>query len=92
MNEEQFQKLSKACHIQFSSEEKAFMLCNLSKVLSYAELLYEINTENIQPCKQVVEDLSNYLREDLIGPTLSKEEFLANAPDKIGGMIKIPPR
>ena len=35
--------------------------------------------------------LKNRMREDEVKEVLSREEFLANAPDQIGGMIRIPP-
>jgi len=31
------------------------------------------------------------MREDLVVPTLTREEFLANAPAHVGGMVRVPP-
>jgi len=32
----------------------------------------------------------NVFREDIVKNTLEREKLLENAPDKIGGMIKVP--
>lgn len=90
LKEEEFQKLTKLCHIKCSPEEKEALFSHLSKILSYAELLNEVGTEDIPPCDLVVKTLSNVLREDEIGPTLPKEQLLENSPSHIGGMIKVP--
>jgi aspartyl-tRNA(Asn)/glutamyl-tRNA(Gln) amidotransferase subunit C len=83
--------LTKLCRIECSQEEKEKLFEKLSNILSYMDLLGEVGTQDITPCNQVIETLNNIMREDKVGETLSREEFLANSPSHIGGMIKIPP-
>lgn len=90
IDENKFERLTELCHIQCSAEEKIDLFLNLSKILSYVELLNEIGTEDIEPCDQVLKTVHNVLREDVVGKTLPREEFLANAPSHIGGMVKVP--
>ncbi|HCJ83322.1 MAG TPA: Asp-tRNA(Asn)/Glu-tRNA(Gln) amidotransferase subunit GatC, partial [Parachlamydiales bacterium] len=45
----------------------------------------------VAPCNHVLPQLKNVLREDRAQETLSREEFLKNAPQHIGGMIRVPP-
>jgi aspartyl-tRNA(Asn)/glutamyl-tRNA(Gln) amidotransferase subunit C len=87
-----FHNLEKLCRIQFTEEEKKDMLTNMNNILKHMEELNSINTDNVQPCSYVLQQsLSNVLRKDEIGQTLSHEDFLRNAPDQIGGMIRTPP-
>lgn len=87
-----FQNLEKLCRIQFSAEEKKEMLKNMNNILKHMEELNEINTDNVQPCAYVSQQsFTNVLRKDAIGETLAREDFLSNAPDQIGGMIRTPP-
>lgn len=91
LTKEEITNLTKLCRIQCTKEEEDDFQAKISDILAYAELLHEVSTQDIPPCSQVIETLSNVMREDEIGPLLSREEFLANSPSQIGGMIKVPP-
>jgi aspartyl-tRNA(Asn)/glutamyl-tRNA(Gln) amidotransferase subunit C len=67
------------------------LLIDLQSILSYVEQLDAIDTDNVAPCNQVLEGICNVMRDDLVGETLSREQFLANAPDKAGGYVRVPP-
>ena len=90
MNEAEFSKLMKLCRIECAAGEKDTLLANVSKVLSYIELLNELNTQDIEPCYQVLDTVTNITRDDEVGTTLPREEFLANTV-QIGGMVRVPP-
>jgi len=91
MEEENFIKLTKLCRISCTEEEKSAFLKSLDNILKYIEALQEVNTDNIPPCNTVLETLSNVMREDVPGETLSRESFLANALAHTGGMVRVPP-
>lgn len=76
--------------IECSDEEKKSLLKDLKEIIVYFEQLNEIPTEDISPCNHVLAEMTNVTREDVIGPTLSREALFANAPSQIGGMFKIP--
>lgn len=77
--------------ISCTEEEQEDLLQNMQKILSYIDLLNELNTENVTPCNQVIPQTSNVMRKDEIGNLMPREAFLENAPSQIGGMVKIPP-
>jgi len=83
--------LIQLCRIQFSEEEKKVLKEDLKKILRYMTLLEEVDTSGAAPCIHVNETLINVLREDVRGSPMNREEFLKNAPDHVGGMIKVPP-
>ncbi len=83
-------KLTKLSRIQCSEDEEAQLLLDLQKILSYVELMNEVDTENVRPCNHVLEEMFNVERDDAVGEVMPREIFLANAPDKIGGMIRVP--
>lgn len=90
VNKETIKNLTKLSRIQCSEEEQESLLKDLKNILTYIELLQEVDTQNVRPCNQVLDDLASVMREDEIGSTLPREEFLANAPSHTGGMIKVP--
>jgi len=91
MDEEELTKLTKLCRIECTEEEKKILQQRLAKILKYIELLGEVDTEGVEPCCRVSENLKSVLREDEVGETLPRELFLANAPAHVGGMIRVPP-
>jgi aspartyl-tRNA(Asn)/glutamyl-tRNA(Gln) amidotransferase subunit C len=84
-------KLTQLSRIRCTEPEKEALLKDLKKILNYMEQLKEIDTENVPPCSHVLEDMVNVTREDIVGPTMPRDTFLANAPSHIGGMIRVPP-
>lgn len=84
--------LKKLCRIDCTPEEEADIIHSVNRVLGYIEQLKEVDTEGVKPCSFVLRSmLKNQLREDEVKDILSRDQFLANAPDQIGGMIRVPP-
>lgn len=84
--------LKKLSRIDCDREEEEDILLSLKRVLDYIEQLNEVDTEGVAPCSFVLRStFKNYLRNDEIEEVMPRDEFLGNAPDKIAGMIRIPP-
>lgn len=83
--------LAKLSRIKCSQEEKHRLATNLKKILSYMELLNEVNTDGVDPCTHVLETIYNVMGDDEIEGEMTREDFFKNAPDHVGGMIKVPP-
>ena len=91
IDKEMIKKLTKLSRIDCTPEEQDALLCDLKEILVYFEELQEVDTNNIPPCNQVLEDMVNVMREDVVGKTMPRDVFLANAPSQVGGMIRVPP-
>ncbi|MBA3239498.1 MAG: Asp-tRNA(Asn)/Glu-tRNA(Gln) amidotransferase subunit GatC [Parachlamydiaceae bacterium] len=90
INKETIKKLTKLSHIQCTEDEEEKLLGDLQSILNYIEQLSAINTDNIPPCTHVSEGMSNVEREDVVGEMFDRSAFLANAPDKAQGLIRVP--
>lgn len=91
INKETIKQLSQLSRIHCTEEEQETLLKDLKKILAYIEQLNEIDTENVPPCNHVLAEITNVTREDRVGHVLNRDDFLANAPAHVGGMIKVPP-
>jgi aspartyl-tRNA(Asn)/glutamyl-tRNA(Gln) amidotransferase subunit C len=60
----------------------------LSAILDYASHLEQLDTDNIPPMATVL-PLQNVMREDVVRPSLPRDEALANAPGKIDGQFRV---
>lgn len=83
--------LENLCRICCTKEEEKELLASLNQILEYINQLDEIDTSDTLPCNNVLQDMiGSVFREDEIGDPMNRDAFLANAPDQIGGMIRIP--
>ena len=83
--------LADLSRIYLSDEEKLVVATSINKILNYMTLVEEVDTTDIAPCTHVLETLSNVMRDDIPSLPMDRELFLKNAPDTVGGMIKVPP-
>jgi aspartyl-tRNA(Asn)/glutamyl-tRNA(Gln) amidotransferase subunit C len=91
-NRQALEHLKKLCRIELEASEELAIEQSLNRVLGYISQLSEVKTEGVKPCTYVLrEGGKEGLRPDVPGETLSQDKFLSNAPDQIGGMIRVPP-
>jgi aspartyl-tRNA(Asn)/glutamyl-tRNA(Gln) amidotransferase subunit C len=90
-DENELKKLAKLCRIECTADEEKALHSQIASILNYIQQLNEVNTDGVEPCYRVSETLKNVMREDVVGDLLPREEFLANAPAHVGGMIRVPP-
>ena len=84
--------LKKLCRIECEEHEEADILKSLKRVIEYVEQLDEVPTGEAKACNHVLNGMTrNRWREDVPEAMLTREQFLANAPDQIAGMIRVPP-
>ena len=83
--------LKKLCRIECSPDEEQDILRSFARVLGYVEALKEVPTDGVPPCNFVLRGmLKNVLREDEIQDVMSREQFFANVPKQVGGMVCTP--
>jgi len=72
-----------------SDEEAQAFSRQFTSIIDYFNMLNEVDTENITPASDIT-NAENVLREDVVRPSMSREEFLKNAPQSERGYIKVP--
>jgi aspartyl-tRNA(Asn)/glutamyl-tRNA(Gln) amidotransferase subunit C len=73
-----------------SDEELAMLEGQLNHILDQYAILARLDTDEIPPTAQTIE-LENILREDVVQDSLPVEAVLANAPERDGDFIVVPP-
>jgi aspartyl-tRNA(Asn)/glutamyl-tRNA(Gln) amidotransferase subunit C len=71
-------------------DELSLLEGQLNHILDQYGILAQLDTEHIPPTAQTIE-VENILREDVIRPSLDRDEILANAPEKRGEYFLVPP-
>lgn len=85
---ETVERIAALARLGLSQDEKERMREQLSVVLDHISMLEEVSTEDIPPTAQVIE-LQNIMRDDVVEPSLSRDQVLMNAPDTEDGFIKV---
>ncbi len=77
----QVQHIAELAKLRLTEEEIDRMTPQLSAILDHAARLQELNTDAISPTASVV-PLQNVMREDVVQPSMPRDDALQNAPDK----------
>ena len=75
--------------LSLTDAEKEKYALQLNDILAYVEQLNRIDTTNVEPLSQVI-DLTNVMRDDVVTPSLPREEALKNAPARTEKFFKVP--
>ena len=86
---DEVRNVARLARLSFSPEEEGRMVIELNRILDYVEKLNELDTEGVPPTSHVL-PISNVFREDVLVPSLSRDELLANAPSKWRGYFRVP--
>ncbi|MGN7941046.1 Asp-tRNA(Asn)/Glu-tRNA(Gln) amidotransferase subunit GatC [Virgibacillus sp. 6R] len=86
---EQVKHVANLARLAITEEEAEVMTNQLDAIITFAELLNEVDTENVKPTSHVL-DMKNVMREDIPKKGLDNEEVVKNAPDHIDGYIRVP--
>ncbi len=77
----QVEHIAELAKLRLSEDEIAKMTEQLSAILDYAARLQQLDTDSIPPTASVV-PFHNIMRDDVVEPSLPREQVIANAPDK----------
>ena len=88
LSREQVIEIADLAKLDLTEQEIEQYADQLSAVLDYASRLDQLDTDNIPPMSTVV-PLENVMREDVVRPSLSREQVLANAPAAIEGQFRV---
>ena len=86
---EQVDYVARLGRLALNDDEKKKYQGQLDDILKYMDMLAEVETGHVEPMAGPVE-LYTPLREDLVKPSLTVEDALANAPSKTGTTFRVP--
>ncbi|RFU61827.1 Asp-tRNA(Asn)/Glu-tRNA(Gln) amidotransferase subunit GatC [Peribacillus glennii] len=89
ISKDQVKHVAHLARLAITEEETEMFTKQLDQIISFAEQLNELDTENVEPTSHVL-DMKNVMREDIPQKGLPVEEVLKNAPDSKGGQIRVP--
>jgi aspartyl-tRNA(Asn)/glutamyl-tRNA(Gln) amidotransferase subunit C len=83
------EKVAKLARLEISQAEKEAFAKQLSQILTHVETLNHYDTDGVEPTATVLGQV-NVFRDDVVRPSLSVEQALANAPDREANGFAVP--
>ncbi|MBX3064392.1 MAG: Asp-tRNA(Asn)/Glu-tRNA(Gln) amidotransferase subunit GatC [Anaerolineae bacterium] len=88
LSREQVMQIAELAKLELTDAEIDTYAEQLSAVLDYASRLDQLDTSNIPPTATVL-PLENVMREDVVRPSLTRAQVIANAPDAIEAQFRV---
>lgn len=82
--------IAKLARLHITDAEAQEFSSQLSKAFGYFEQISKVATQGIEPLVTPTE-IEAFWREDVVKKELSAEAIVANAPEKVGNLFKVPP-
>lgn len=81
--------VARLARLELGDAEIERMREQLNAILGYIDKLRELDVTNVEPTSHAV-PLVNVMREDEVVPCLPQDQMLANAPDRVGELFRVP--
>ncbi|MCE7945917.1 MAG: Asp-tRNA(Asn)/Glu-tRNA(Gln) amidotransferase subunit GatC [Chloroflexi bacterium CFX4] len=88
LSREEVMQIAELAKLRLTESEIEQYADQLSAVLEYASRLEQLDTADIPPTASVL-PLSNVLRDDVVRPSLAREQVTANAAESIEGQFRV---
>jgi aspartyl-tRNA(Asn)/glutamyl-tRNA(Gln) amidotransferase subunit C len=89
ISREEIEHIASLARLYLTEEEKELFGSQLGSILDYMEKLNELDTRDTEPTSHVL-PISNVMRGDIPGHSISREDALRNAPGHTEKFYKVP--
>ena len=89
LSQQQVEHVAKLSRLKLKAADVERYSRQISSILDYVAQLQEVNVEGLVPMAHPL-PLHSVMREDVVKPSLSVEQVLANAPGKEGPFFTVP--
>jgi aspartyl-tRNA(Asn)/glutamyl-tRNA(Gln) amidotransferase subunit C len=87
---EEVDHIAMLARLGLTPEERERFRDQLGNILGYVALINELDTSKVPPSAQVIR-FENVTRPDVVRPSLTVEQVLANAPAREDDYFRVPP-
>jgi aspartyl-tRNA(Asn)/glutamyl-tRNA(Gln) amidotransferase subunit C len=81
--------VARLARLELSEAEKEQMTAQLDAILGYIDKLNALDTGAVEPTSTVIPMVS-VMRDDVVRPSLDREDALENAPDRADEYFRVP--
>lgn len=81
--------IKELARLRVSEEEAEGLVKDLNSILKYVDQLNEVDTDAVEMLVNPLY-IENVYREDVVESSLTSEDFLMNAPERVEDYLKVP--
>ncbi|WP_455243244.1 Asp-tRNA(Asn)/Glu-tRNA(Gln) amidotransferase subunit GatC [Petrachloros mirabilis] len=89
ITKQEVENVAKLARLEITQAEKETFAKQLSQILTHVEKLNQYDTSGVEPTATVLGQ-TNVFREDVVKPSLTVDQALANAPDRQADGFAVP--
>jgi len=89
ISREEVQHVARLARLHLTDDELERMREQLDAILAYIDKLRQLDVDGVEPTSHAV-PLMDVMRDDALGPCLTQDEALANAPDRADEFFRVP--
>jgi aspartyl-tRNA(Asn)/glutamyl-tRNA(Gln) amidotransferase subunit C len=82
--------VARLARLELTADELGLYTDQLASMLEHFRDIDALDLSDVQPMTQPL-PLQNIFRDDVVGPTLDRDDVLAEAPRAEGGLFRVPP-
>jgi len=86
---DEVQHVAQLAHLEFRKDEIEAMARELDAILEHVQKLQELNVDGVEPTTHAVPVICP-LGDDQVAPSLPRQAVVANAPDTLDGLVRVP--
>ena len=86
---EEVQRVAELARLEITADETARLADEMTGILAFADSIRELDTTDVPPTTHAVE-ITDVLRDDIVGLMLDRDTVLAQAPDAGEGCFIAP--
>ena len=90
LTREEVDHVAYLARLGLDEDERERLRAELGSILDYMQMLEALDTAAIPPTAQVI-PLHNVMRDDVVRPSLTNDQALANAPAREEGLFRVAP-
>ena len=83
------EQVAALARLRLDEQELMRLARDLAQIITFVEQLDELSTEGVEPMAHAA-DISNVFAEDVLAPSLERDQALANAPKHDGQCYLVP--
>ena len=82
-------RIAQLARLHLTPDEEAQLAAHFEKILTYVAKLDELTTTTVEPTAHAI-DVPTPFREDIVSNAPNSTALLANTPDRVDHLIKVP--
>ncbi len=90
VSREEVEHVAGLARLQLSADELETFSGQISRILTYMEDLNAVETTGVSGTTSMAAGDVTAWRDDVVRPSLSREQAVGNAPDAVDGLFRVP--